>query len=136
MFSVSRIDIKGCVEIIRAQEQDVADKHMNILRYTTKHLNDEKTPKDIKDLIMEKTKTKEDFAIQHSQWREKKEGNVIALLTMGIRQLLTDSSWRVDSSVANYTFLLTNWAKIEFWIKFSNFETIFGSFSKLGLKNR
>ena len=45
MLSVSRIDIKGCVEIIRAQEQDVADKHMNILRYTTKHLNDEKTPK-------------------------------------------------------------------------------------------
>ena len=67
MLSVSRIDIKGCVEIIRAQEQDVADKHMNILRYTTKHLNDEKTPKDIKDLIMEKTKTKEDFAIEHSQ---------------------------------------------------------------------
>ena len=108
MFSVSRIDIKGCVEIIRAQEQDVADKHMNILRYTTKHLNDEKTPKDIKDLIMEKTKTKEDFAIQHSQWREKNEGNVIALLTMGIRQLLTDSSWKADSSVANYTYLLIN----------------------------
>ena len=66
------MDIKGCVEIIQAQEQDVADKHMNILRYTTKHLNDEKTPKVILDLLMEKTKTKDDFAIQHSQWREKK----------------------------------------------------------------
>ena len=36
---------------MREQEKDVTDKHLNILRYTTKHLNDENTPKNIKNLF-------------------------------------------------------------------------------------
>lgn len=47
----SFIDIKGCVQIIRQQDKDFSEKHMNILRYTTKHLNDENTPKAIKSLF-------------------------------------------------------------------------------------
>ena len=50
-FSGSFIDIKGCVQIIRQQDKDFSEKHMNILRYTTKHLNDENTPKAIKSLF-------------------------------------------------------------------------------------
>lgn len=47
----SLIDIKGCVQIIRQQDKDFSEKHMNILRYTTKHLNDETTPKATKALF-------------------------------------------------------------------------------------
>ena len=50
-FPGSLIDIKGCVQIIRQQDKDFSEKHMNILRYTTKHLNDETTPKATKALF-------------------------------------------------------------------------------------
>ena len=51
LLTGSVIDVKGCVRIVREQEKDVTDKHLNILRYTTKHLNDENTPKNIKNLF-------------------------------------------------------------------------------------
>ena len=44
--------MKGCMKVLRDQN-DGTDGLLNALRYTTKHLNDETTPKNVKQLICE-----------------------------------------------------------------------------------
>lgn len=45
----SKIDIKGVIKVLKDQQQGpMVENLMNALRYTTKHLNDETTPKAIK----------------------------------------------------------------------------------------
>lgn len=51
----SQIDVKGAIKIVREQGGENADNLLNILRYTTKHLNEEKTPKEIKKALNIKT---------------------------------------------------------------------------------
>lgn len=48
----SRIDIKGAIKVLKDQHQGpMIDNLLNALRYTTKHLNDETTPKAIRTLM-------------------------------------------------------------------------------------
>lgn len=46
------IDVKGCVKVLKDQPPTKVETLLNALRYTTKHLNDDTTPKNIK-LIMQ-----------------------------------------------------------------------------------
>lgn len=48
----SNVDVKGCMKVLRDQKGET-DGLLNALRYTTKHLNDETTPKAVKQLICE-----------------------------------------------------------------------------------
>lgn len=48
----SHVDVKGCMKVLRDQREGT-DGLLNALRYTTKHLNDETTPKAVKQLICE-----------------------------------------------------------------------------------
>ena len=48
----SNVDVKGCMKVLRDQREGT-DGLLNALRYTTKHLNDETTPKAVKQLICE-----------------------------------------------------------------------------------
>jgi len=45
------IDIRACVRALRSHQKDEVDGLLNALRYTTKHLNDDETPKATKDLL-------------------------------------------------------------------------------------
>lgn len=47
----SHVDVKGCVKLLQAQPAIKAEPLLNALRYTTKHLNEEGTPKNIKILL-------------------------------------------------------------------------------------
>ncbi|GAB6026633.1 hypothetical protein CHUAL_013040 [Chamberlinius hualienensis] len=47
----SHVDIKGCIKVLKEQPPSSAEGLLNALRYTTKHLNDEGTPKHIKHLL-------------------------------------------------------------------------------------
>ncbi|EDO39426.1 predicted protein [Nematostella vectensis] len=47
----SNIDIKSSIKVLRDQPQGTVDGLLNALRYTTKHLNDETTPKNIRALL-------------------------------------------------------------------------------------
>jgi len=47
----SHIDIKGSVKVLKEQAPTIVDNLLNALRYTTKHLNDENTPKQLKTLL-------------------------------------------------------------------------------------
>jgi len=47
----SHIDVKGCVKLLQAQPAIKAEPLLNALRYTTKHLNEEATPKNIRNLL-------------------------------------------------------------------------------------
>ncbi|KAG5676777.1 hypothetical protein PVAND_006586 [Polypedilum vanderplanki] len=47
----SHVDVKGCVKLLQAQPPIKAEPLLNALRYTTKHLNEENTPKNIKNLL-------------------------------------------------------------------------------------
>ena len=51
-FTGSHVDVKGCMKVLRDQK-DGTDGLLNALRYTTKHLNDETTPRAVKQLICE-----------------------------------------------------------------------------------
>ena len=51
-FAGSHVDVKGCMKVLRDQK-DGTDGLLNALRYTTKHLNDETTPRAVKQLICE-----------------------------------------------------------------------------------
>lgn len=54
----SSIDIRGSVKVIRDQESSnglSTENLMNALRYTTKHVNDDTTPKSIKSVLFEST---------------------------------------------------------------------------------
>ncbi|XP_055007451.1 CYFIP-related Rac1 interactor B-like [Boleophthalmus pectinirostris] len=47
----SNIDIKGCIRLLKEQSPNSVEGLLNALRYTTKHLNDETTPKQIKNML-------------------------------------------------------------------------------------
>jgi hypothetical protein len=47
----SHVDIKGCVRLLQQQPAIKAEPLLNALRYTTKHLNEENTPKNIRNLL-------------------------------------------------------------------------------------
>jgi hypothetical protein len=47
----SHIDIKGSIRVLKDQTPSIVDGLLNALRYTTKHLNDENTPKQVKNLL-------------------------------------------------------------------------------------
>lgn len=48
----SNIDIKASIKVLKDQPQGSVDGLLNALRYSTKHLNDETTPKNIKGLLV------------------------------------------------------------------------------------
>ncbi|KAL6421691.1 hypothetical protein ACFW04_010929 [Cataglyphis niger] len=47
----SNVDVKGCVKLLKDQPPCKSEGLLNALRYTTKHLNEENTPKNIKNLL-------------------------------------------------------------------------------------
>jgi len=47
----SHVDIKGCIKVLKEQPTSNAEGLLNALRYTTRHLNDESTPKHIRSLL-------------------------------------------------------------------------------------
>uniref|UniRef100_A0A0A9YMC2 Protein FAM49A n=1 Tax=Lygus hesperus TaxID=30085 RepID=A0A0A9YMC2_LYGHE len=47
----SSLDVKGCVRLLKDQPPVKSESLLNALRYTTKHLNEEATPKQIKNLL-------------------------------------------------------------------------------------
>ncbi|XP_063234676.1 CYFIP-related Rac1 interactor B [Bacillus rossius redtenbacheri] len=47
----SNVDVKGCVKLLKEQPAVRSEGLLNALRYTTKHLNEEATPKNIKNLL-------------------------------------------------------------------------------------
>ena len=53
IISGTHVDVKGCVKVLREQEKARAEGLLNALRYTTKHLNEETTPKSTKSLLFE-----------------------------------------------------------------------------------
>lgn len=50
-IKTSNIDIKGCIRLLKEQSPNSVEGLLNALRYTTKHLNDESTPKQIKNML-------------------------------------------------------------------------------------
>ncbi|CAH3111144.1 unnamed protein product [Pocillopora meandrina] len=48
----SNIDIKASIKVLKDQPQGTVDGLLNALRYSTKHLNDETTPKAIRGLLV------------------------------------------------------------------------------------
>ncbi|XP_064078037.1 CYFIP-related Rac1 interactor B [Macrobrachium rosenbergii] len=47
----SNVDVKGCVKVLKEQPASSSENLLNALRYTTMHLNDDNTPKQIKTLL-------------------------------------------------------------------------------------
>ncbi|XP_064298158.1 CYFIP-related Rac1 interactor B isoform X1 [Phalacrocorax carbo] len=47
----SKIDMKGCIKVLKDQPPNSVEGLLNALRYTTKHLNDETTSKQIKSML-------------------------------------------------------------------------------------
>ncbi|XP_008273934.1 protein FAM49B-like [Stegastes partitus] len=47
----SNIDMKGCIRVLKEQPPSSVEGLLNTLRYTTKHLNDETTSKQIKNML-------------------------------------------------------------------------------------
>ncbi|KAK4327231.1 hypothetical protein Pmani_002287 [Petrolisthes manimaculis] len=47
----SNVNVKGCVKVLKDQPASSSENLLNALRYTTKHLNDDNTPKHIKTLL-------------------------------------------------------------------------------------
>ena len=45
------LQVKGCVKLLKDQPPCKSEGLLNALRYTTKHLNEENTPKNIKNLL-------------------------------------------------------------------------------------
>uniref|UniRef100_A0AAQ4RTW4 CYRIA/CYRIB Rac1 binding domain-containing protein n=1 Tax=Gasterosteus aculeatus aculeatus TaxID=481459 RepID=A0AAQ4RTW4_GASAC len=45
------IDMKGCIRVLKEQPPSSVEGLLNALRYTTKHLNDEATSKQIKNML-------------------------------------------------------------------------------------
>ena len=53
----SNIDVKGCVRIVQqGDDKRVAEALIDALKYTTRHFNDNTTPKNIKTLLTYQTK--------------------------------------------------------------------------------
>ncbi|CAI5683142.1 protein FAM49A isoform X1 [Oreochromis niloticus] len=47
----SKIDMKGCIKVLKDQPADNVEGLLNALKFTTKHLNDETTPKNIRTML-------------------------------------------------------------------------------------
>uniref|UniRef100_A0A8D1F746 CYRIA/CYRIB Rac1 binding domain-containing protein n=1 Tax=Sus scrofa TaxID=9823 RepID=A0A8D1F746_PIG len=47
----SKIDMKGCIKVLKEQAPDSVEGLLNALRFTTKHLNDESTSKQIRAML-------------------------------------------------------------------------------------
>ncbi|CAN7943865.1 unnamed protein product [Ixodes pacificus] len=47
----SHIDVKRSIRVLKEQPPNVVEGLLNALRYTTRHLNDESTPRSIKGLL-------------------------------------------------------------------------------------
>ncbi|KAA0202073.1 hypothetical protein HAZT_HAZT011262 [Hyalella azteca] len=47
----SHVDVKGCIKVLKEQPASSSENLLNALRYTTKHLNDDSTPKHIRTLL-------------------------------------------------------------------------------------
>ncbi|KAJ3606889.1 hypothetical protein NHX12_026407 [Muraenolepis orangiensis] len=47
----SKIDMKGCIKVLKDQPADTVEGLLNALKFTTKHLNDESTPKNIRSML-------------------------------------------------------------------------------------
>uniref|UniRef100_A0A8C7SR40 CYRIA/CYRIB Rac1 binding domain-containing protein n=1 Tax=Oncorhynchus mykiss TaxID=8022 RepID=A0A8C7SR40_ONCMY len=47
----SKIDMKGCIKVLKEQPADNVEGLLNALKFTTKHLNDESTPKNIRTML-------------------------------------------------------------------------------------
>ncbi|TSN30244.1 Protein FAM49A [Bagarius yarrelli] len=47
----SKIDMKGCIKVLKEQPADNVEGLLNALKFTTKHLNDESTPKNIRSML-------------------------------------------------------------------------------------
>uniref|UniRef100_A0A8C5SD79 CYFIP related Rac1 interactor A n=13 Tax=Serpentes TaxID=8570 RepID=A0A8C5SD79_LATLA len=47
----SKIDMKGCIKVLREQPPDTVEGLLNALRFTTKHLNDESTSKQVRAML-------------------------------------------------------------------------------------
>jgi len=52
----SKIDVKGCIKVIKDRVQELSGENklksfLNAIKYTTKHYNDENTPKNISKML-------------------------------------------------------------------------------------
>ncbi|XP_061890507.1 CYFIP-related Rac1 interactor A-like [Entelurus aequoreus] len=47
----SKIDMKGCIKVLKEQPADNVEGLLNALRFTTKHLNQESTPRTIRSML-------------------------------------------------------------------------------------
>ena len=47
----TQIDVRGSIKVLKEQPPNVVEGLLNALRYTTRHLNDNTTPKNIKSLL-------------------------------------------------------------------------------------
>ncbi|XP_032442188.1 protein FAM49A isoform X3 [Xiphophorus hellerii] len=47
----SKIDMKGCIKVLKDQPVDNVEGLLNALKFTTKHLHDESTPKNIQSML-------------------------------------------------------------------------------------
>lgn len=47
----SKIDMKGCIKVLKDQPSTSTEGLLNALRYTTRHLNDDTTSKQIRALL-------------------------------------------------------------------------------------
>ncbi|XP_033874368.1 CYFIP-related Rac1 interactor A isoform X1 [Acipenser ruthenus] len=47
----SKIDMKGCIKVLKEQPADNVEGLVNALKFTTKHLNDETTPKAVRAML-------------------------------------------------------------------------------------
>lgn len=45
--------MKGCVRVLREQEKTHSEGLLNALRYTTRHINEESTPKSLRAMLFE-----------------------------------------------------------------------------------
>ncbi|CAB1325678.1 unnamed protein product, partial [Coregonus sp. 'balchen'] len=48
---INNVAMKGCIKVLKDQPQSSVEGLLNALRYTTKHLNDETTSKQIKNML-------------------------------------------------------------------------------------
>lgn len=55
LFPGSTVDVKGCVKVLKDEDKSRSESLLNALRYTTKNLNCENTPKNIRNLLLEGT---------------------------------------------------------------------------------
>lgn len=47
----TQIDVRGSIKVLKEQPPTMVEGLLNSLRYTTRHLNDDTTPKNIKNML-------------------------------------------------------------------------------------